>query len=71
MRALLEETFRGLRAVVIGGDYQPAVWMRALLGVLGAQTAQVSGSALLSADALCGVLTVSYTHLTLPTNSLV
>ncbi|WP_102412195.1 hypothetical protein [Beduinella massiliensis] len=57
MRALLEETFRGLRAVVIGGDYQPAVWMRALLGVLGAQTAQVSGSALLSADALCGVLT--------------
>ncbi len=57
MRALLEETFRGLRAVVIGGDYQPALWMRALLTVLGAQTAQVPGAALLSADALCDALT--------------
>ena len=56
MRSVLEETFCGLRALVIGGYDQPALWMRALLDVLGARTAQEPGSALLDPVDVCAAL---------------
>ena len=56
MRAVLEETFCGLRALVIGGDDQPALWMRALLDALGARTAREPGSALLDPVDVCAAL---------------
>lgn len=56
MRALLEQTFRGLHTLVIGGEDQPALWMRALLRELGAKVTQTPGSSLLSPGALCAAL---------------